>query len=116
MSAKSSGKLYGVPSGFLYDKLTRFKKCETTYCDRTATKLVKIFLQEDEDKLGGWRPDPQKNADKLFDCGRGFGLVKQRKSYKLGVCKQCYEGATTEDFEFQAGDGSVKPIARVERI
>lgn len=94
--------------------MTKFKKCETTYCDRTATKHMKVYLQEDEDRLGGWKKDD--HPDNIFEVGRGWAVAKDRKFFKLNVCKVCYEVATVDDFEIQHKSGAIRPISRVERV
>jgi len=89
--------------------MTRFKKCEALYCDFVAKKIVKLYVEDTENKIGGWRD--KQDYKKAYMTSQGLAVPKIKKHFKAHVCDRCFQTATPEDFYFQDG----RKVARVER-
>ena len=98
--------------------MTQFKKCQTAYCDRTATKKVKVYLDDMEQQWGGWQEKhvDMSKAGKGSVCGIAEARYNIKKRWTLAVCKIHYDAADPEDFCFLKRDGSDRKIARVVRV
>jgi hypothetical protein len=97
--------------------MSRYKTCEAVDCDRIARKQVKLYLQEDEDRIGGWANRDPSNP-KLFHTAKGWAVPKEIKFLKARVCDKCYEEAGPEDFCYLESRNSSKEkvISRVVKV
>lgn len=97
--------------------MTRFKKCDAWLCEGIATKVVKVYAEEYEEQLGGWKDTNESGTSNLRSVGGGgFAVPKIRKFNKANVCKSCYDAADPEFFRFADFYGNVKKVSRVEQV